>query len=118
MVTEAYIKLRRTGSGKARTDSSEAGKPVRDIVANSQDTGPRGRAGAGRDLRRKGSVWPLAHGPAQRAVGSLLACMVAAAVYLAYTLVVDNVGGALLPVHCFVQHALELSVLRTATQSH
>ena len=99
MVTEAHVKLRRTGSGKARTDSGAAAKPVHDVVANSQDPGPRNRAGAGRGVRRRRGIWPLAQGQglAQWNIASLLAaCILAGAVYLAFMLWSDRFGGALL----------------------
>ena len=105
MVTEAHVKLRRTGSGKARTDSSGAGKPVHELVAIAQETGPRGRAGAGRDLRRKRSIWPIARGRARAGWAAwllLASCTLAAAACVAYVLVTDRVGGALLQLHCFL----------------
>ena len=104
MVTEAHVKLRRTGSGKARTDSSAAGKAVHEVAASSHSTGQHGRGGAVRDLRRKRSVWPLAHGRLFPlwAIGALLAaCTITVAVCLTYLVVPDTFSGALLPRQCF-----------------
>ena len=106
MVTEAHVKLRRTGSGKARTDSSAAGKAVHEVAASSQSIGQHSRGAAVRDLRRKRSIWPLAHGRPLPlwAVGALLAaCTITVAVCLTYLVVPDTFSGALLLTQCFLQ---------------